>query len=96
MGEPWTPRTQEARRISGRLLRAHRASGLELRPQSAQLCVEGLTRSSLPTQVRRKLGALWALHGPLVLREDLDPRARPAPEDEALRGRVIGSETENG
>lgn len=80
----WTPKVQVARRIAGRLLRAHRGGVIELGHTEVDACVEGLTRGFVPTHLRRHLGRVWLAQGSHVLAAAQEDPDRRKPVDDPL------------
>jgi hypothetical protein len=73
-----------AKRIAGRLLRAHRGGAIELGHMEVDACVEGLTRGFVPTHLRRHLGRMWLAQGSHVLAAGIEDPDRRKPVDEPL------------
>ena len=81
MAKRWTPRVNMARRMAGRLLKAHRAGLITLEPMEVYRCIDSITIRFLPTETRRQLGRLWLAEGAAVVKTEDPKRRRPIDDD---------------
>ena len=86
----WTPNTKTAKRIAGRLLRAHRSGALTLETVEVDQCVDAVFLRYLSAKLRRNLWALWGSEGATVIGSGEAGRKRDA-LDEALDATVISA-----
>jgi hypothetical protein len=91
MTKPWYPSNMQCQRISGRLLRAHRASVVALTGRGEVFaCIEGCTLPVVPRRLRRQLGEMWRTYGPTLIESCTEDPARRKPLDDALDRVVLG------
>lgn len=84
----WTPNTKTAKRIAGRLLRAHRAGDVRLTTAEQDRCVDGVFLRYVSVRLRRHLWSLWGSEGARVVASGEAGRKRDALDD-ALDATVI-------
>ena len=87
----WTPQMSLVRRISARLLRAHRSDVVDLGIGGPERCVDGITRGFVPTHLRRELGKLWETHGATIIENGESAPRKPI--DDVLDARVTEVES---
>jgi len=87
--EDWTPNNKTAKRIAGRLLRAHRSGGITLATLEVDRCIDGVCLRYLSVQLRRRLWLLWGSEGATVVGTG-EPGRRRDDLDEALDVAVCG------
>lgn len=86
--QEWTPNTKTAKRIAGRLLRAHRAHTITLTVPEVDQCVDAVFLRYVSTRLRRRLWSLWGSEGATVVQSGEAGRKRDALDD-ALDATVI-------